>query len=83
MSSVQESEDNDGSPGTPESKKTINCLFCGGVHIFPGPRYENHLMNEHGVIFDVGFIIQLTLFKGTRGFLPDLEKIGTEGSLKR
>lgn len=63
---------------SPPPRRTIACLLCGGVHIFPGPRYENHLINEHGVIFQAKFIVQLTLYQETRGHLPDLEKKAEE-----
>ena len=60
-----------------EPKKTIACLFCGGAHIYPGARYLKHLTNEHGVIFEAEFIVQLTLYKQTRGSLPNLDIKGT------
>ena len=53
--------------------RTINCLLCGGTQIYPGPRYENHLINEHGAIFDVEFLIKISLYKRDKGQLPDLE----------
>ena len=55
-------EDAEDSSGLDLDPQTISCLLCGGAHIYPGPRYEKHLMNEHGVIFDVKFIVELTLF---------------------
>ena len=42
---------------------TIECLLCGSNQIFPGPRYQNHLINEHGAVFDVEFLIKITLYK--------------------
>ncbi len=53
--------------------KTLNCLLCGGTQIYPGPRYKNHLINEHGAIFDVEFLIELTIFKKEKSNLPDLK----------
>ena len=67
-------EDAEDSSGLDLDPQTISCLLCGGAHIYPGPRYEKHLMNEHGVIFDVGFIVELTLFKQTQGSLPKLQQ---------
>eukprot|EP00095_Tigriopus_kingsejongensis_P008992 maker-scaffold783_size97670-snap-gene-0.20 protein:Tk08992 transcript:maker-scaffold783_size97670-snap-gene-0.20-mRNA-1 annotation:"hypothetical protein HMPREF1544_09400" len=55
------------------SRKTLSCFLCGGTHIYPGPRFENHLMNEHGAVFDLEFIIQLSLFKQEHGRLPHVE----------
>lgn len=42
------------------------------MHVYPGPRYQNHLLNEHGVVFDLEFMIQLTLFKKENGKLPEV-----------
>ena len=42
--------------------QTVSCFLCGGTQIYPGPRYENHLINEHGVM-DIDFMISITLFK--------------------
>ena len=42
---------------------TIKCLLCGSNQIYPGPRYQNHLINEHGAVFDVEFLIKITLYK--------------------
>lgn len=50
---------------------TLNCLLCGGTQIYPGPRYQNHLINEHGVVFDADFIISVSLFKRDEGKLPE------------
>jgi hypothetical protein len=51
-------------------RKTISCLLCGGVQIYPGPRYENHLVNEHGAVFDIDYLIQISLYKQQHGTLP-------------
>ena len=53
-------------------RTTVSCILCGGVQIYPGPRYENHLVNEHGAVFDVEFLIELSLFKQKHGRLPPL-----------
>ena len=70
----EDAEDSSGLDLDPQTTTTISCLLCGGAHIYPRPRYEKHLMNEHGVIFDVGFIVELTLFKQTQGSLPKLQQ---------
>ena len=57
---------------TPKPIGTINCLLCGGVQIFPGPRYKNHLINEHGAIFEVEYLIQISVLKRDQGRLPDV-----------
>ena len=56
----------------PLVRKTITCFLCGGIHIYPGPRFENHLINEHGAVFDVEFLIQIALYKKENGDLPNL-----------
>ena len=53
----------------------LSCLFCGGMHVYPGPRYENHLLNEHGVVFDTDYFIRLSLYKRERGSLPALSEL--------
>jgi len=42
---------------------SLPCLLCGGLFIFPGPRYEAHLQNEHGVMYDVDFLIKVSQHK--------------------
>jgi hypothetical protein len=39
--------------------------------IFPGPRFENHLINEHGIIFDIDYIISLSVFKEENQVITD------------
>ena len=56
---------------TKKTVKTIHCFLCGGVQIYPGPRYENHLMNEHGVL-DIDFMIELSLYKEKFGSNPSI-----------
>ncbi|CAB4061533.1 unnamed protein product [Lepeophtheirus salmonis] len=53
-------------------RSTLNCILCGGKQIYPGPRYKNHLMNEHGVLLDLTFLLQISIFKRDKGALPDL-----------
>ena len=51
---------------------TITCFLCGGTHIFPGPRFEAHLQNEHGAIFDIEFLISVSQYKQLHNNLPDI-----------
>ena len=38
----------------------------------PGPRYQNHLIHEHGVVFDVEYLIKISIHKRDhKGQLPD------------
>ena len=52
--------------------QTVDCFLCGGTQIYPGPRYENHLINEHGVL-DIDFMIAISLYKKKHGSNPSLE----------
>jgi len=54
----------------PSRPGTITCFLCGGTHIYPGPRYEAHLQNEHGAIFDIDFLISVSQYKQTYDSLP-------------
>ena len=47
--------------------------------IYPGPRFENHLINEHGIIFDLDYIINLSLFKEENDQLPALTSSKVNG----
>jgi len=49
---------------------TISCLLCGGAYLYPGPRYSAHLLNEHGVVYDIDFIVEVSLHKKTFSSLP-------------
>ena len=51
---------------------TITCFLCGGTHIYPGPRFETHLQNEHGAIFDIEFLICVSQYKQLHDNLPDI-----------
>jgi len=53
---------------------TITCFLCGGTHIFPGPRFEAHLQNEHGAIFDIDFLISVSQYKQLHNNLPDINR---------
>ena len=59
---------------TRKRPQTVSCFLCGGTQIYPGPRYENHLINEHGVL-DVDFMIEITLYKQKHGTNPPLDNI--------
>ena len=66
---------------TPQPPGRINCLLCGGTQIYPGPRYQNHLINEHGAVNDVEFLIQISVFKkDNNNTLPDLNALAKEQS---
>lgn len=60
----------------PPRPGTITCFLCGGTHIYPGPRYEAHLQNEHGAIFDIEFLISVSQYKQTYDTLPVISSEG-------
>ena len=82
---MNEAGDKDKLPSPPppapvaSRRTTVSCILCGGVQIYPGPRYENHLVNEHGAVFDVEFLIELSLFKKKHGRLPPLPLSSIQG----
>jgi len=54
----------------PVSPSTLACILCGGAQLYPGHRYRNHLVHEHGVIFGADFLIQSSLLKLKEMKLP-------------
>ena len=75
---MNDTSDDKPCPPLASRRTTVSCILCGGVQIYPGPRYENHLVNEHGAVFDVDFLIELSLFKQKHGRLPALSQPGEE-----
>lgn len=61
-------------PAAPARPSTITCFLCGGTHVHPGPRFENHLLHEHGVVFNADFFVKVSLFKQEEGRMPKIEK---------
>ena len=54
----------------PVKPSTLACILCGGAQLYPGHRYRNHLVHEHGVIFGADFLIQSSLLKQKEMKLP-------------
>ena len=51
---------------------TIKCLLCGGAQKYPGPKYQNHLKIEHGVVFNTEYLIETSIHKiDHNGHLPN------------
>jgi len=50
----------------------ITCFLCGGVHIYPGPRFSNHLLHEHGVVFNQEYIVSVSQYKDSNATFPPL-----------
>jgi len=55
-----------------EKRNTITCFLCGGIHIYPGPRFGNHLLHEHGVVLNQEYIVSVSLYKDTYSTLPPI-----------
>ena len=45
-------------------------------------RFEAHLINEHGALFDIEFLIKVSLYKSQHSSLPDLQ-IDPQPKVKR
>ena len=41
----------------------ISCILCGGQYPFPGPKYSLHLINGHGVMHDIDFLVKASIQK--------------------
>ena len=80
VASMSDAGDDKPSPPVASRRTTVGCILCGGIQIYPGPRYENHLVNEHGAVFDVDFLIELSLFKQKHCRLPALSPPGDENA---
>ena len=55
----------------------ISCFLCGvGGYQTDSPEFENHLMHDHGVVFDDGleFMNKLSQFKTVHSKVPDLTR---------
>jgi len=45
-------------------------------------RFEAHLINEHGALFDIEFLIKVSLYKSQHSSLPELQ-IDPQPKVKR
>jgi len=54
------------------TRNTITCFLCGGVHIYPGPRFGDHLLHEHGIVFNHEYIMSVSEYKDTYATLPPI-----------
>ena len=53
-------------------KKTISCILCGGVHLQSGPRFSNHLLHEHGIVFNQEYIVRISEYNDRHSCLPSV-----------
>jgi len=51
---------------------SIPCILCGGLFLFPGPRFTAHLQNEHGVMYDLDFLVKVSQHKKYFSKLPTI-----------
>jgi len=63
------------------NKTTITCFLCGGVHIYPGPRFGNHLLHGHGVLYNHDYIMSLCQYKDSNSTLPPIIPSNPSSSL--
>ena len=57
--------------------KIVSCFLCGvGGYQTGSPEFEDHLMHDHGVVFDDGldFMTKLSEFKTLNLKVPDITK---------
>jgi len=52
--------------------ETITCFLCGGVYVYPGQRFSNHLLHEHGVVYNHEYIISVSQYKDSCSTLPPI-----------
>ena len=53
---------------------SIPCILCGGLFLFPGPRYTAHLQNEHGVMYDLDFLVKVSQHKKYFSKIPSIPR---------
>ena len=51
-------------------KKITTCMLCGGSFVNPETRLKNHLLHEHGVIFNLEYIFIVSQYKDSHSTLP-------------
>ena len=52
----------------------ITCLLCGGLFLFPGPKYPLHLFTCHGVVEDShrDYLVRASEYQMVHGELPEI-----------
>ena len=56
---------------------TNNLFYSDFIDNF---RFEAHLINEHGALYDIDFLVQISQFKEKHNVLPNLVLAGTAGA---
>ena len=56
----------------------ITCLLCGGLFLYPGPRYPLHLFTCHEVVDNNhrDYLVRVSEYVKTHGELPGIKPIG-------
>jgi len=56
----------------------ITCLLCGGLFLYPGPRYPLHLFTCHGVVENShrDYLVRASVYQMAHGELPMIEHTG-------
>ena len=52
----------------------ITCLLCGGMFLYPGPKYPLHLFTCHGVVEDShrDYLVRASEYQMAHGELPEI-----------
>ena len=61
-----------------ENHPTINCILCGGLFLYPGPKYPLHLFTCHGVMDDNhrDYLVRASEYLKAHGELPEISATG-------
>ena len=61
-----------------ENHPTINCILCGGLFLYPGPKYPLHLFTCHGVMDDKhrDYLVRASEYLKAHGELPEINATG-------
>ena len=60
--------------GPAENLSHITCLLCGGLFLYPGPRYPLHLFTCHGVVEEGprDYLVKASEYQMKNGELPEI-----------
>ena len=61
--------------GSPLNLPHINCLLCGGLFLYPGPKYPLHLLTCHGVVENShrDYMVRASEYLMAHGELPEIQ----------
>ena len=60
--------------------RCITCLLCGGLFLYPGPKYPLHLFTCHGVVEERhrDYLVKTSEYQMAHGELPEITNYHTE-----